>query len=188
MDTIRGIIKNVDKFKGLEPFVNGGTCLFRSRFLRDFYNHQIECGTALMYSNAVNKWLYCYDFHYWTIDEEENLYDSIPALNEPPFNDRVKFKKISTGKYLLIDALELGYDGSYKSGEKISDNIMKWATKYIPKNKYDVIYVKGLGSYRGEIYRTEEEMYSLIDDKEDRQEWSQNMENIYEKQKELFLV
>jgi hypothetical protein len=70
-----------------------------------------------------------------------------------------KFRVPKTFKYLLINCDDFNVGGDYDK-LKIKD-IEKWATKYISKSKYDMIYVYGVGQLNGQVAR-EEELYDHL--------------------------
>ena len=161
METSRGIVKNLDNFKGIEPLIGWNTCLYRAQFMEKAYNFTAECGTVLYWSNSAKSWNWGYDFHYWLIDENGDLYDSHYALtNVSEMSPHTwKFRVPKTFKYLLINCNDFNVGGDYDK-LKIKD-IEKWATKYISKSKYDMIYVYGVGQLNGQVAR-EEELYDHL--------------------------
>jgi hypothetical protein len=161
METSRGIVKNLDNFKGIEPLIGWDTCLYRARFMEKAYNFTAECGTVLAWSNHSKAWTWSYDFHYWLVDQDGQLYDSYYALtNISELSDpRWKFRVPKTFKYLLINSNDFNLTGSYDKPELTS--IEKWATKHISKSKYDMIYVYGLGKLHNRT-ATEEELYDHL--------------------------
>ena len=189
MNTTRGTLKNVDFYKGVDDLINEeGSCLFKSLFLRDTHDLEIEGGTVFRFSNKYKKWAPCYDFHFWNIDDNGDIYDSMNLLKNVPQSYGENFRKITTGKYLLIDAYEMGYDGTNKTGFPTLKKIIDWSTKYISKDNYDFIFVIGLASYRGEIFYNEEELYALLDLEQDPRDsfWTIQMREKLQKQKSLF--
>lgn len=191
MNTTRGILKNVDCYKGMDDLINEeGSCLFKSVFLRDTRDLEIEGGTVFRFSNKYKKWAPCWDFHFWNIDDNGEIYDSVNLLNKAPQLIGENFRKITTGKYFLLDAYDMGYDGTNKTGLPTMKKIIHWSSKYIPKDKYDFIYVIGLASYRGEIFYNEEELYALLDLEQDPRDcsWTTRMIEKLQRQKTLFNI
>jgi hypothetical protein len=144
METTKGIIKNLDTFKGIEPLTKNDMCLYRVRAMERAYGLTAEAGTIICWSNLINKWVFSYDWHYWCVDENGNLYDSFNALNTmPDLITHAKFRRPKNFTYLMINAND--FNGFNINDSPGHSTIEKWANKYIPKSKYDFIYVYGLG-------------------------------------------
>ncbi len=163
METSRGTVKNLDNFKGIEPFTTSDLCVYRARFMEQAYGFDVECGTVLAWSNRGNEWVWTYDFHYWLVDENGHLYDSYNALrNMHLLSDPIwKFRKPTTFKYLLVNANDFDLSNWNPSKSNLT-SFEKWANKYISKSKYDFIYLFGAGTLNGRVMK-EEELYDFYD-------------------------
>lgn len=159
MTTSNGTIHNMDNFKGIEPLLENRLCLYRALLLEKAYGLTAEGGTMLAWSKKTKKWMFVYDFHYWVVDDQGNLYDSVTSLNDLPNTDFFKYKKTSTLKYLMLDYRDFS---DLKLNPKSWDStVEKWASKYIDKDKYDFIYLYGVAMVDGkQVY--EDDLYEHL--------------------------
>jgi hypothetical protein len=165
METTKGIIKNLDTFEGIEPLTKNDMCLYRVRAMERAYGLTAEGGSMMCWSNTLNKWVMTYDWHYWCVDENGDLWDSHNALKTSgSLCPNGKWKKPNKFNYLLINANDFTHFGSLELG---LSSYEKWANKYIPKSKYDYIYVYGFAAYDGIGVMFEDDLYNFLYEKDD---------------------
>ena len=139
------IIKNVDIVKGADIF-GCQQCMFRANFIEQVMGWEAQAGTIILYDKKNKKWRFGYDFHFWNIDNDGNLWDSHSCLTEW-CNINPEYKKPKTFNYKLMSAFDWNYPPQHP-GDSLKIDVVMWINKFIPKNKYDMIYVYGMGYNR----------------------------------------
>jgi hypothetical protein len=124
----------------------GGRCLSRTKDIEKKFKHLIEFGMVFAYDKANRNWFHLYGFHFWNVDEQENIYDSFSQLDHAfqcYMKDGTPLKK---EKVLEID----GDQFRWLKEEPSSDTVkyfqpVKFLNKHFTDKNADLIYIRNHG-------------------------------------------
>lgn len=179
----RHILNADEQLKEFDLASDWNKCLFRAKYMMDTYDLEVMGGTIYTQSNMG--WQSLYPWHYWCVNDNDEVIDSWTALIQTAKNTHrcmsdgtpnARRAKVPTSfKYKMIDVSEvtpakylpqfnwsLG-DTMGNDELRVKDPIAKWLEKYYDKNKYDFVYVSGLTyNYEGRL-QSEDKMWEHFD-------------------------
>lgn len=173
------IVKNTDLLTTDYTFQE---CGWRTQYLVSNYPDLDVVGGSVFIHTKLG-WYSMYQFHFWCVDTNDNLYDSHSSyiashdyhqslvangktfkLFNPPTNFSYRVFDVddfTPENYLARYDYRLG--DTMDASENHTSNVEKWLNKYIPKGKYDLIYVEGLMYNDGGYLFTQDRIWNLWD-------------------------